>query len=269
MADVIFNQDLEKEMKNDDIRRLQELLATDPEVYPEALITGYFGDKTEEAVKHFQLKHGVIQTPDDDGAGRVGPKTRQMLQNIFCNVPASDSETLMNIKVNLPNSDENEGEQILQELENRKGQRNNANDGVTKQIRKFIRHEFKFPDDPNYETTVLQCTEYVQFKVLKQLGIKIDWTGRVGKRDGGNWPAQFITLKRYAVLDYPKTSCAMSFPTVKPGGTGHIAFVEEVKSDGTVRITEANIPADTGTYNERQIPKNIWEAKGVKFVDFS
>src|SRR3989338_11354880 len=120
MVNAIFNQDLEKGMKNDDIRRLQEFLATNPEVSPEALVTGYYGDKTEEAVKRFQLKHGVIQALGDDGAGRVGPKTRQMLQKIFCNVPENDNKTPMTIDAIMPSSDESDGEQILQELKKRK-----------------------------------------------------------------------------------------------------------------------------------------------------
>lgn len=53
----------------DDVALLQEILATDPDIYPEGLITGYFGPLTEKAVKKFQQKMGVEQV------GRVGPKT--------------------------------------------------------------------------------------------------------------------------------------------------------------------------------------------------
>ncbi|MBI2096069.1 MAG: peptidoglycan-binding protein [Candidatus Taylorbacteria bacterium] len=64
-------------MSGEDVRLLQELLARDPEVYPEAIITGRFGPLTEKAVKKFQKKHGI------DTIGIVGPATRARLVVIF------------------------------------------------------------------------------------------------------------------------------------------------------------------------------------------
>ena len=51
------------------VSALQAILAADPTVYPEGLITGYYGPLTAQAVKRFQAKHGIKQ------AGVVGPKT--------------------------------------------------------------------------------------------------------------------------------------------------------------------------------------------------
>ena len=56
-------------MSGGDVTLLQQILAADPEVYPEGLTTGYFGSLTERAVRKFQRKHGI------DQAGIVGPKT--------------------------------------------------------------------------------------------------------------------------------------------------------------------------------------------------
>lgn len=56
-------------MTSDDIKILQQMLASDPTIYPEGKITGYFGSLTEKAVKKFQKKHGIEQL------GNVGPKT--------------------------------------------------------------------------------------------------------------------------------------------------------------------------------------------------
>lgn len=56
-------------IRGKDVFLLQEFLATDPDVYPEGLVTGYFGPLTEKAVKKFQKKMGVEQV------GLVGPKT--------------------------------------------------------------------------------------------------------------------------------------------------------------------------------------------------
>lgn len=64
-------------MSNDDVKLLQEILATDPEIYPEGLITGYFGSLTEKAVKRFQAKFGIEQV------GNVGPKTISHLNKLL------------------------------------------------------------------------------------------------------------------------------------------------------------------------------------------
>ena len=64
-------------MSNEDVELLQETLATDPEIYPEGLITGYFGPLTERAVKRFQKKMGVEQV------GVVGPKTLSKINELL------------------------------------------------------------------------------------------------------------------------------------------------------------------------------------------
>jgi murein L,D-transpeptidase YcbB/YkuD len=64
---------LAKGMENNQVLRLQQILAKYPEIYPEASVTGYFGTVTEKAVKRFQKKYGLEQT------GTTGPKTRAIL----------------------------------------------------------------------------------------------------------------------------------------------------------------------------------------------
>jgi len=64
-------------MTGDDVKLLQETLATDPEIYPEGLVTGYFGRLTEKAVKRFQQKMGVEQV------GSVGPKTLSKINELL------------------------------------------------------------------------------------------------------------------------------------------------------------------------------------------
>jgi hypothetical protein len=56
-------------LSDEEVKTLQEILATDPDIYPEGLVTGYFGPLTQQAVKRFQKMAGIEQ------AGRVGPKT--------------------------------------------------------------------------------------------------------------------------------------------------------------------------------------------------
>ncbi len=73
----VFNQDLSFGSENDDVMRLQQLLANDLDIYPEGKVTGYFGALTQKAVKKFQAKHGLPTV------GRVGPATRAKLAEIF------------------------------------------------------------------------------------------------------------------------------------------------------------------------------------------
>ena len=41
-------------MSGDDVKALQTILAAQPDVYPEGLITGYYGPLTSKAVKNYQ-----------------------------------------------------------------------------------------------------------------------------------------------------------------------------------------------------------------------
>jgi peptidoglycan hydrolase-like protein with peptidoglycan-binding domain len=70
-------------MSSDDVRRLQLLLASDKEVYPERLATGYYGTLTKKAVGKFQIRHGVVSSSEAPGYGMVGPLTRAKLLVVF------------------------------------------------------------------------------------------------------------------------------------------------------------------------------------------
>lgn len=74
--EIHLSRSLYRGLSGEDVQSLQEFLAEDSEVYPEGLITGFFGVRTEEAVRRFQRKHGV------DALGIVGPKTRERLQTL-------------------------------------------------------------------------------------------------------------------------------------------------------------------------------------------
>src|SRR3989344_5574339 len=69
---------------------LQKFLARYPDIYPDAQITGYFGPLTEQAVKRFQAKHGIVSSgsPETTGYGVVGPATRAKIREL-CGTPTS------------------------------------------------------------------------------------------------------------------------------------------------------------------------------------
>ncbi len=79
----VFNKDLDFGARGEDVKRLQELLKQDKSIYPEGQVTSYFGGLTRAAIIKFQIKYGVIKNANDLGNGRLGPKTRAKLKEIF------------------------------------------------------------------------------------------------------------------------------------------------------------------------------------------
>lgn len=59
------------------VSALQTFLAADATIYPEGLITGYYGNLTLAAVQRYQCKNGLVCSGDvaSTGYGRVGPAT--------------------------------------------------------------------------------------------------------------------------------------------------------------------------------------------------
>lgn len=70
----VFTMDLSNGATNDDIKRIQRLLATDAEIYPYGVASGFFGPKTEEAIKNLQVRFGY------DPVGVIGPATTALLE---------------------------------------------------------------------------------------------------------------------------------------------------------------------------------------------
>ena len=64
-------------MTGDDVKLLQEMLATDSDIYPEGLITGRYGKLTEQAVRRFQKKACL------DQVGNIGPKTLSKINELL------------------------------------------------------------------------------------------------------------------------------------------------------------------------------------------
>lgn len=63
--------------RGDDVSTLQTFLAADPHLYPEGLVTGYYGPLTAKAVGQFQLYYGL------PSVGRVGPLTIAKINSLM------------------------------------------------------------------------------------------------------------------------------------------------------------------------------------------
>ena len=72
---AMLERQLELGMTGADVTALQTFLAADPSIYPQGLITGYFGVLTSAAVSNFQSSNGIANV------GRVGPITLAAINN--------------------------------------------------------------------------------------------------------------------------------------------------------------------------------------------
>jgi peptidoglycan hydrolase-like protein with peptidoglycan-binding domain/copper chaperone CopZ len=77
----VLGSDLAYGSTNDDIKKIQKLLATDSTIYPYGVASGYFGPKTQEAVRSFQARF------DLDTVGVVGPSTKALLEVFLAAYP--------------------------------------------------------------------------------------------------------------------------------------------------------------------------------------
>ena len=68
-------------VRGEHVKSLQAFFAADASIYPEGLITGYFGSLTRAAVMKYQAKHGISTV------GRVGPQTLSMVLQGMRNTP--------------------------------------------------------------------------------------------------------------------------------------------------------------------------------------
>lgn len=118
----------------------------------------------------------------------------------------------------------------------------------------------------------LQCTEYVTYRVQEVCEVLINWPVSSG-RHGGKWGSIFLKYGTYPVFMTPRVHAAMSFTTgisssAATNAVGHVAFVEEVYDDQSIKISEANWPRN-GIYNERILTKSEWKDKyKAQFVTF-
>ncbi|MDO8729287.1 MAG: fibronectin type III domain-containing protein [bacterium] len=73
---VVFGTDLKRGDESQAVKDLQQYLIYEGS-YVEAIVSGYFGNLTHNAVKTFQAKYGI-----DPVLGIVGPKTRHKMQDL-------------------------------------------------------------------------------------------------------------------------------------------------------------------------------------------
>ncbi len=85
----VFTKVLSVDMTSSDVKRLQQILNSDPETQISSSGAGspgsettYFGSATKKAVQKFQVKYGIAKE-GEAGYGNLGPKTRAKIQEVF------------------------------------------------------------------------------------------------------------------------------------------------------------------------------------------
>ena len=84
---ALLTQQLDVGDSNADVTSLQTFLAMNSTIYPEGLVTGFYGPLTEAAVERFQTANGI------DPVGRVGPITLAAINAQMGGVSTTPSST--------------------------------------------------------------------------------------------------------------------------------------------------------------------------------
>ena len=88
-----FSRNLGVGSRGDDVKALQLTLSNATGVLAQGDITGFFGPKTMQALKHFQEKFGIASTSGSAATGYFGPLTRQYISK-ECKTAGTQSVTV-------------------------------------------------------------------------------------------------------------------------------------------------------------------------------
>ena len=77
----LLTKDIDYKDRSGDVKKMQDVLIA-MGYLGEGLNTGFFGNQTRVALIEFQIAKGIVKKPTDQGAGRVGPTTREVLNKI-------------------------------------------------------------------------------------------------------------------------------------------------------------------------------------------
>ena len=107
------------------------------------------------------------------------------------------------------------------------------------------------------------CTDYVAWRLIKQ--DEVPATLVKGLRDGGNWAAN-ARGRGIKVNSAPAVGSAVSFAGTTGNPAGHIAYVAQVLSDGSIKVDEFNQKL-TGNYSSGRVIAAA-TAKTLEYIHF-
>lgn len=128
---------------------------------------------------------------------------------------------------------------------------------ATKRLRTFIKDEFA----ATLAALPLSSHEYAYYRLLRR-GVRINWPD-IRPRTPGSWAAILATTERVVVTHEPQPGAVLEY--LLGEARGHLAYVEDVYADGSIKISEADWP-DRGIYNERVLVAEEWKALNPSFI---
>jgi peptidoglycan hydrolase-like protein with peptidoglycan-binding domain len=108
-----INTQLDFGETNADVTNLQTLFRDNSAIYPEGLVTGYYGSLSRSAVERFQIQKNIVSSGSaaTTGFGRVGPSTRDAINQVvnaggWMNTSSSDisGPAIFNVTRNISNN---------------------------------------------------------------------------------------------------------------------------------------------------------------------
>ncbi len=137
------------------------------------------------------------------------------------------------------------------------GKEYGPHDGATTRLRAFIKDEFS----AILAALPLSSHEYAYYRLLRR-GARIAWPD-IRPRTPGSWAAILSSVERILVSGEPQLGAVMEY--VLAEARGHLAYVEEIYADGSIKVSEADWP-DRGIYNERVLVEEEWRALTPSFI---
>lgn len=79
----VVSQHLHIGEDNQAVKQIQQFLSKMPGIYPQGIVSGYYGKLTEDAIRRWQAQHNIVATgtPSTTGFGIVGPETLRSIDH--------------------------------------------------------------------------------------------------------------------------------------------------------------------------------------------
>ena len=110
--------------------------------------------------------------------------------------------------------------------------------------------------NPFYEGGAWDCTRYAWGRAVEKLGVRLGFTGGGGNQNAGQW-YQNVVLSGDVSLGSTNPRPNSLAVWTEADGNGHVAFVEDITSDGSLIVSEANYPFESLPHETVLAPSQI------------
>jgi peptidoglycan hydrolase-like protein with peptidoglycan-binding domain len=246
----VFTMDLSNGATNDDIKKIQVLLATDPEIYPYGVASGFFGPKTEEAIKNLQSRFGY------NPVGVIGPATRALLEGYLRAYPNGNyPEGILSTKPTVASgSTSSEADTILARLQAQLAKLTGSDNQNDKDTKKTESPKSKLPNNPAKSIEISYSDKSAKVKIKYQNNDKYDDESFVVKAtnlDGVVKELKFLTfLSEDEIRDVATEAKGGSSGGDKSEAEDIIEEAKDVLDDVEDEIDEADEDGEDVDYAE-------------------